>query len=75
MSILVFHSSFAIILIGKRELVVLLSLSHWCLVMVVWLFHAVPWVCLLFVIVLFPDHTHYFQCERGRHQTMPKCLL
>ena len=24
---------------------------------VVWLFLAVPWVCLQFVIVLFPDHT------------------
>ena len=52
------HSSFAIILVGKRELVALLSLSSWCLVMVVWLFLAVPWVCLRFVIVVFPDHTH-----------------
>ena len=25
---------------------------------VVWLFLAVPWVCLLFVIVIFPGHTH-----------------
>ena len=25
---------------------------------VVWLFLTVPWVCLKFVIVLFPDHTH-----------------
>ena len=24
----------------------------------VWLFLAVPWVCLWFVIVVFPDHTH-----------------
>ena len=54
------HSSFAIILIGKRKLVALLSLSSWCLVMVVWLFHAVPWVCLQFVIVVFADLTHYF---------------
>ena len=53
-----FHSSFAIILMGKRELVALLSLSSWCLVMVVWLFLVVPWVCLQFVIVVFPDHTH-----------------
>ena len=51
-------SSFAIILMGKRELVALLSLSFWCLVIVVWLFLAVPWVCLQFVIVVFPDHTH-----------------
>ena len=48
----------AIILMGKRELVALLNLSSWCLVMVVWLFLAVPWGCLWFVIVVFPDHTH-----------------
>ena len=31
---------------------------------VVWLFLAVPWVCLQFVIVLFPDHTHLlFVCK------------
>ena len=36
------HSSFAIILMGKRELVALLSLSCSCLVMVVWHFLAVP---------------------------------
>ena len=34
------------------------SLSSWCLVMVVWLFLTVPWVCLRFVIVVFSDHTH-----------------
>ena len=51
-------SSFTIILIGKRELVVLLGLFSCCLVIVVWLFLEVPWVCLQFVIVVFPDHTH-----------------
>ena len=50
-------SSFAIILMGKRELVVLLGLSPWCLVIVVWLFLAVLWVCLQFVIMVFPGHT------------------
>ena len=34
-TLLYVHSSFAIILIGKRELVALLSLSSWRLVMVV----------------------------------------
>ena len=48
------------ILMGKRELVVLLNLSSWCLVMVERLFLAVPWGFLRFVIVVFPDHTHYF---------------
>ena len=43
---------------GKRGLVALLSMSSWCLVIDVWLFLAVPWVCLQFVIVVFPDHTH-----------------
>ena len=52
------HSSIAIILMGKRELVALLNLSFWCLMMVERLFLAVPWGCLRFVIVVFPDHTH-----------------
>ena len=34
-TLLYVHSSFAIILMGKRELVALLSLSYWCLVIVV----------------------------------------
>ena len=33
-------------------------LLDWCLVMVERLFLAVPWGCLRFVIVVFPDHTH-----------------
>ena len=45
---------------GKRELVALLNLSPWCLVIVEWLFLPVPWGCLQFVVVVFPDHTHYF---------------
>ena len=57
-TLLYVHSSIAIILLGKRELVALLNLSSLCLVMVVWLFLAVPWGCLPFVIVVFPDHTH-----------------
>ena len=59
-ALLYVHSSFAIILMGKRDLVTLLSVSSWCLVIVVWLFFAVPWVCLQFVIVVFFDHTHYY---------------
>ena len=52
------HSSFSIILIGERELLALLSLSSWCIVVVVRLFLTVPWICLQFVIVVFPDDTH-----------------
>ena len=52
------HSSIAIILMGKRRLNALLNLSSWCLVMVERLFLAVPRGCLLFVIVVYPDHTH-----------------
>ena len=46
------------LLMGTRELNALLSLSSWCLVIFVWLFLAVPWVYLQFVIVVFPDNTH-----------------
>ena len=42
---------------NMRE-VALLCLSSWCLVIVVWLFLMMPRVCLQFVIVIFPDHTH-----------------
>ena len=56
--VLYVHSSIAIILMGKRELVALFDLPSWCLVMVERLFLAVPWGFLLFVIVIFPDHTH-----------------
>ena len=59
------HSSIAISLMGKRGLVALLNLSSWCLVMVERLFLPVPWGCLRFVIVVFPDHTHLlFLTER-----------
>ena len=62
-TLLYVYSSIAIILMGRerereRELVALL-LSSWCLVMVEWLFLAVPWGCLRFVIVVFLDHTHF----------------
>ena len=70
-TLLYVHSSIVIIFMGKRELVALLNLSFWCLVMIGRLFLAVPYGCLLFVIVVFPDHTHlliltggYF-CEAG----------
>ena len=62
-TLLYVHSSIAIILMGKRELIALFNLSSWCLVVVEWLFLAVPRGCLRFVIVVFPDHTHYFCFE------------
>ena len=57
-TLLYVHSSFAINLMGKRGLVALLGLSSWCPVIVVWLILAVPWACMQFVIVVFPEHTH-----------------
>ena len=57
-TLLYIHSSIAIILMGKRELIALLNLSSWCLVMVERLFLAMPRGFLQFVIVVFPDHTH-----------------
>ena len=49
---------------GKRELVAVYNLSSWYLVMVEWLFLAVPWGCLRFVIVVFPDHTYLIFLKR-----------
>ena len=57
-TLLCVRSSIAIILMGKRKLVALLNLSSWCLLMVEWLYLAVPQGCPRFVIVVFPDHTH-----------------
>ena len=51
-TLLYVHSTFAIFLMGKRELVALLSLSSWCLMIVVRLFFVVPLVGLQFVIVV-----------------------
>ena len=63
-TLLYVHSSIAIILMGKRELIAMLNLSSWCLVMVERLFLTIPRGCLQFVIVVFPDHTHLlFLCN------------
>ena len=61
-TLLYVHSIFAIISMGTRELVALLCLSSWCLMIVVWLFLAMSWGSLHFVIVVFPDHTHLLFC-------------
>ena len=50
------HTSFSVILMGKRELVAFLGLSCWCIVIVVLLLLAVLRVSLQFVIVVFSDH-------------------
>ena len=64
-TLLYVHSSIAIILMGKRELIALLNLSSLCLVVVGRLFLAVPRGCLQFVIVVFPDHTHLLLLTLG----------
>ena len=73
------HSSFAIILMGKRKLVALLCLSSECLVVVVWLFLRVPWVCLRFVIVEFPVQTDllFFAYEQQKldQPALPRSLI
>ena len=60
------HSSFAIILKRKGKLVALL-LAFRCIVTIsdLWLFFMVPWVGLLCVIVVFPDHTHLLFTSYG----------
>ena len=77
-TLLYVHSSIAIILMGKRELVALLNVSSWCLVKVEQLFLAVPQGCLRFVIVVFPDHTHllFLNCFLQRiYPTYVPCNL
>ena len=69
------HSSIAIILTGKRELVALLNLPSLRLVMVEWLFLAVPRGCLRFVIVRFPDHTPYCFRHQEEETTAKYCIL
>ena len=59
-TLLCVHSSFAVILKGKRKLVDLLLLSYRCTatINVMWLILTVSWVGLQCVILVFPDHTH-----------------
>ena len=59
-ALLCVHSSLAIILKRKRELVALLVLSYRYIVIinVLWLFLTVPWVGLQCVSMVFPEHTN-----------------
>ena len=82
-TVLYVHSSFAIILMGKRELIALLYLSSWCLVVGERLFLAVPRGCPRFVVVVFPDHTNllfllinyisFLLCILRQHYVMAVC--
>ena len=74
-TLLYVHSSIAIILMGKRELIALLNLSSWCLVMVERLFLAVPRGCLQFVIVVFPDHTHLLFGNKAIYLSMKHAFI
>ena len=69
------HSSIAIALMGKRELVALLNLSSWCLVVVEWLFLAVPRGCLRFVILVFPDHTNLLFYGKSGYKPQNRIVL
>ena len=52
---------FCKILLSLKYQTNILNLSSWVSHGVVeWLLLAVPWGCLWFMIVVFPDHTHYF---------------
>ena len=56
-------SSFAIILMSKRKLVVLLYVTD----NVLWLFHSVLWARRLCVIVVFSGHNHFLVNASYRH--------
>ena len=51
---------------GEERAGCLLCLSSWCLMIVVWLFLTIPRVYLQFVIVVYPDHNHYFLSQNVR---------
>ena len=59
-NVLCVDSCFASISLVRRELVTLLCLTSWSLVIAVLLFLTMPRVCLQFVFVVFPDHTHLY---------------
>ena len=76
-TLLYVHSVFAIILMGKRELVALFSLSSWCRDCCVALPSTVPWYCLQCVIVVFHDHTHLLFSKLDHYRLASKmgCIL
>ena len=61
-ALLCVHSSFAIILKRKEKAGCFAIIVYKCSVTinVLWLFLAVSWVGLQYVIVVFPDYTHLF---------------
>ena len=73
-ALLCVHSSFAIISMGKKELAAKLRLSSWCSMIVVWLFLTIPWFCLQFVLVVFPDHTHLLSLRSPVGKGLTSCL-
>ena len=70
-------SSFAIILLRKRELVALLQLYSCCRVTAFVLWHSlvVPWVGLWSVIVASPGHTHLILKAKRGMSDVDFCLL
>ena len=59
----------------KIELVASLNLSSWCLLMVEWIFLAVPGGCLRFVIVVSPDHIHILFLKSGILEILPSWYI
>ena len=57
-----------------KQTCALLNLSSWCLVMVERFFLALLWGCLLFVIVVFPDHTHLLFLVLQKHDSQRRDL-
>ena len=66
-TLLYVHSRIAIILMGKRELVAVLNLSSFVSRDGSVALSRVPWGCLRFVIVVFPDHTHYSHSQNLKY--------
>ena len=56
------------------EMVALLGSSSCCLMIVVWLFLAVQWVCLRFLIVVFSDHNQLLFLKNSNTKHLNVCL-
>ena len=65
------------ILVLQSSLVAFLCMSCWCLIIVVLLFLTMQSVCLQFVIVVFPDHTHFLFLAKQQtgYQYLIACSL
>ena len=52
---------------AKADCVAFIVFKMYCYYICLWLYLTVPWACLQYVIVVFPDHTHLLFNKQCRH--------